>query len=541
MSSLFYEALSKKLREQDSGIGIVIINKYPWTVPTIIGRLHEELSIRLFTIITDPYVADTVDENLHHVKDFNVEVIADYKFGNHMIRDNVFDTALMFNQLFKIISDSAQGDIIIDLTGSDGLIASTAMYSAVKILGNRAVFTLIENIPLYGIPAYPGSPRWLHKVYMYSDKAETSNNMVEINYPRTIEWRGSRGVYIAFSKLFNALTPTGYYEVYTGDKRIFKIDSPQMEIYCHSNTSFNEKHRLIVLNELLGPDKTTSRMIYSAWKTISEILARDLGDVDKQSIDRIIMQIQRYVGAADLIIKQIVAHNSYGHEWEGEKLHRILYKLASEKPGVALVPDTNLFYQGIHMALLKTSIRSGNPWSSIRGVTVYVPKCAETEINGKVAELNPDQMGLSRLYYIMALLANRALLETRYYYQAKTLEAVAQPCEVSFAVEAPGLPEERVLLVTADHKAFNAWQTLNICRGKVMCAYIGHSDEILDTSSIYGRFYVSISLSLLLYVAALFTPVTIKASRETVRLMVKSLRGMTAPIISVSKVQASSS
>jgi len=517
--------------------GVVVINKYPWIIPTIIGRINEELGVDLFIIITDQYVVDYVEDGLQHVKDFSVDIVTDYRYGGSLIRDNVFDTIFMFNKLFKVLSSESSKEIVVDLTGSDGSIASTAMFSAIKTLGDRAKFTLIESIPMYGIPAYPGSPRWLHKIYVYGEKPENPSLDVNIAYPRTIEWRGSRGIYIAFSKLFNALTPAGYYEAYHSDRRVYPSESNYMEIYCHSNLSFENRYRLAIVNELLGPDENTANMLYNAWKTVSEVLAHDLGERDKTSIDRMIMQIQRYVGAADLIVKQAISPNNHYMDWINEKLHRIILGLANEKQPIAVVPDTNLFYQGIHMALLKASIRSGSPWSSIRGATIYVPKCAETEINGKVAELNVEAGGLQKVSYIMALLANRALLETKYYYGAETLYAVAQPCEVSVAVEASTLPEGRVLLITADHKAFNAWQTLNVCRGKVSCIYIGHSSKPLETDTIYGRFYASVALSLLVYVTSLFTPITIHGSKSTVRLLVKSLKGTTAPVISVSKIK----
>ncbi len=536
MTNDLFKVLEEKLGEYKNSC-VVIVNKYPWVIPTIIGRVHEEFGINLFVVITDPYNIEYVRDSLQHIKDFDVTVLTDYEYGFSLIQDNVFETIFRFNKLFKILADKKEnGKVIVDLTGSDGLIASTAMYSALRILGDKAVFTLIENIPLYGIPAYPGSPRWLHKLYIYGVK-ENGLSDPGINYPKTIEWRGSRGIYIAFSKMFNALTPPGYYEYYYENRREFSKSDSLMEVYCHSNTSFEKKQKLVIVNELYGPNADTSRMLYNAWKVLSEILAYDYGERDKQNIDRIIMQIQRYVGAADLIVKQVASHNNHYMEWIGDKLHRILLRYTGEKQPVALVPDTNLFYQGIHMTLLKASIRSGAPWSKIRGLSIYVPKCAETEINGKVAELNADVNGLQRLSYIMALLANRAVLETKYYYGGETLNAVAQPCEVAVAVEAPTLPEPKVLLVTADHKAFNAWQTLNVCRGKVTCIYIGHSDEPLDTSTIYGRFYASIALSLLLYVSALFTPLTVKSSKDTVKLTVKSLKGTSAPIIGVNRVK----
>ncbi len=517
---------------------LVIVNKYPWILPTIIGRLREELGIELFVVLTSDHVAGQVAESLQHVRNDEVEIISDLNHGISLIKDNLFDTVLSLNRLAKEISSINNGKkIIVDLTGSDGSVAVTAMYSIRNILGEKAFFTIVKTIPLYGIPAYPGSPRWLHKVYMYGSKQEFTPLKTSIvnDYPRTIEWRGSRGVFIALSKVFNALTQCGCIETYYDDRRNLPETGGKLEAWIHTIGALREKRRLFIINELSGPDRNTSNMIYHAWKNIAELLEMTLGDVDRQVIDRLVMQVQRYVGAADLIIKE--ASSQQWFDEEGEKLHRVINKFANEKTRLAIVPDTNLFYQGIHMALLKASIRQGLPWSPLRNVSIYVPRCAEAEINGKVAETNPDAGGLQRISYIMALLANRALLETKYYYDAKTLNATAQPCEASMAVEAPNLSENRIILITADHKAYAAWQTLNVCRGKVACAYIGHSDKPLDTDTIYGKFYVSIASSLLAYISSLFLPVTIKGSRGEVRLIIKNLKGSNAPVINVHRVK----
>lgn len=519
---------------------IIVVDKYPWITPTIIGRLAEELGIDLFAILTSQHVVRAVDESLQHIRedveDLGSIILPDYAFGQSLIKDNVFDTAFTLNRIFSRIRDHTER-VVIDLTGSDGAIAATTIYSVKKMLGNKAVLTVVDTIPLYGIPAYPGSPRWLHKVYMYGDTQTKKRESIVDEYPKNIEWRGSRGIYIALSKIFNTLTKCGCMEIYHDSRREIPNQSGKLEAWIETIGALGEKRRLFIIEELTGPDQNTSNMLYNAWKQISELLDMTIGDKDKQSIDRLIMQIQRYVGAADLIIKESASSSPQWFDHEGEKLHRIIIRSTSEKNKLAIVPDTNLFYQGLHMVLLKASIRQGSPWSTLRNISVYVPRCAETEINGKVAETNPDAGGLQRVSYIMALLANRALLETKYYYDAKTLSATAQPCEASMAVEAPNLPEQRILLITADHKAFTAWQTLNVCRGKVACAYIGHSDKPLDTDTIYGRFYASIASSLLLYVSSLFLPVTMRGSRGEVRLIVKNLKGSSAPIVSVHRIK----
>ncbi len=519
---------------------LVVIDKYPWTTPTIVGRLVEELGTDHLLILTNKHVSRNVVESLEHIGEnlraHNAVVVVDSMYGCSLIRDNIFDTVFNINKLLNGLRDKVN-KIVIDLTGGDGSIATAIIYSAQKILGDRVVLTIIDNIPLYGIPAYPGSPRWLHRVYVYGDSRVKGRGPIVNEYPRNIEWRGSRGVYIALSKVFNTLTSCGCIETYYMDRRSIISGNNRLEAWIGMIGAMGEKRRLFSLDELNGPDQNTSSMMYNAWKNISELLSLSMGDVDKQSIDRLIMQIQRYVGAADLVIKEAASSSPQWFDSVGEKLHRIILSSSSEKNRLAVVPDTNLFYQGIHMVLLKASIRQGNPWSPLRNVSIYIPICAETEINGKVAETNPDSGGLQRISYIMALLANRALLETRYYYDAKILPATSQPCEASMAVEAPTLPEQKILLITADHKAFTAWQTLNICRGKVACGYIGHSDKPLDTDTIYGRFYTSISLSLLLYASSLFLPVTLKGSRGEAKLIVKSLKGSNAPVISVHRLK----
>lgn len=535
----FVDVLKEKIM---SGFypSILVVDKYPWITPTIIGRLAEELGIDLFVILTSQHVVQSVEQSLQHIKedveDLGAIILPDYVFGQSLVKDNVFDTAFTLNNVFSKISDQVE-KIVVDLSGSDGAIAATTVYSVKKILGDKAVFTVVDTIPLYGIPAYPGSPRWLHKVYVYGDAGIRKKGSIVDDYPKNIEWRGSRGIYIAISKLFNTLTRCGFIETYHNSRRYMPGENSKLEAWIETIGALGEKRRLLMIEELKGPDQNTSNMLYNAWKQISELLDMAIGDKDKQSIDRLVMQIQRYVGAADLIIKESASSSPQWFDHEGEKLHRIILRSTGERNKLAVVPDTNLFYQGLHMVLLKASIRQGSPWSTLRNISVYIPRCAETEINGKVAETNPDAGGLQRVSYIMALLANRALLETKYYYDAKTLSATAQPCEASMAVEAPNLPEHRILLITADHKAFTAWQTLNVCRGKVACAYIGHSDKPLDTDTIYGRFYASIASSILLYVSSLFLPVTVKGSSGEARLIVKNLKGSSAPIVSVHRIR----
>ncbi len=530
------------LAEKISGydvIGIIPISKYSWLLPTIIGRLTEEFGIRNYLILTSPHVESGVEDSLSYVRSLNLNIMIDKHFGlGNMLSDNVFDTSFKLLRLFdKIAGRDKPSKIIIDLTGCEGPLTLAVTYSAEKKLNDRIIYTVMDSIPLYGIPAYPGSPRWLHRIYVFGEPSINGEGVqpVKLDYPRNIEWRGSRGIYIAMSRVFNSVTMKGCYEKLVDERRSLLEEGPRIEAWIGSLGAIEERKKLYMIDELKGPDENTAKQIYIAWKGIVELLSEQIQD--RQTLERMIMQIQRYVGAADLVIRDIVSTNQQISNYIGEKLHRVLLSLPSEKSWIAVVPDTNLFYQGFHMTLLKSSIRMGQPWSPIRGLTIYVPRCAEAEINGKVAETNPDSGLQYRISYTLALLANRALLETKYYYDAKSLSATAQPCEAAIAVEAPNLPESRIILLTADHKAFTAWQTLNVCRGKVSCIYIGHSDQPLTTDSIYGKFYTSIAVSLLTYVSSLFVPVTIKASGGNLRLIVKGLKGSNAPVITIHRFE----
>lgn len=517
-------------------VGLILVSKNPWVLPTVIGRLFEEYGLNLYVVLTNSYVVEDVEKTLGLIEDFKVDILLDYEHGQPLIRDNVFETLFNVSRvLSKLVS--IVDEVVVDVTCSDSTIASTIVIASKNIDEEKICFTHIDGIHLNGIPAYPGSPRWMHKVYVHTPKNifEESKNST-LNSPTMIEWRGSRGIFVALSKLINSITKTGLLEHYDGkQRRIIGEDDAALTINIHSNLSFNEKHKFISLKVKQGPEDSTSSMIYNSWKTLAEVLSKDLVGVDRKAIDRIVMQIQRYSGSTDLVVKQITP--IIDENFINQKLHRVLYSLALSKQRVAVVFDTNLFYQGVHMVLLKLSIRAGSPWSAVNGLSIYVPKCAEVEINSKVAKLNPDIGGLQKLYYVMSLLANRSILEARYYYNASSLEAVSQPCEVSIGVEAQTLPEDKVYLLTADRTGFTAWQTLNVCRGKVTCMYIGHSDKPLNADNMFSKLYLSIALTQLVFTSALFTPVTIESYDNLVTLTLKTLKGSTAPVLSVNIVK----
>lgn len=518
-------------------VGLILVSKNPWVLPTVIGRLFEEYGLSLYVVLTNSYVVEDVEKTLELLEDFKVDILLDYEHGQSLIRDNVFETVFNVSRILSRLT-SMVDEVVIDVTCADSTVASATVFVASKNIDEgKTCFTHVDGIHLNGIPAYPGSPRWLHKVYVHGSKGihEEIRNST-LSSPTMIEWRGSRGIFVAVSKLINSITKTGLLEHYDGkQRRIIGEDDATLTVNIHSNLSFNEKHRFVSLKVKQGPDDSTSSMIYNSWKTLAEVLSKDLIDVDRKAIDRIVMQIQRYSGSTDLVVKQTTPMVDEG--FINQKLHRVLYELALSKQRVAVVFDTNLFYQGIHMVLLKLSIRSGSPWSAVNGLSIYVPKCAEVEINSKVAKLNPDAGGLQKLYYVMSLLANRSILEARYYYNAQSLEAVSQPCEVSIGVEAQTLPEDRVYLLTADRSGFTAWQTLNVCRGKVTCMYIGHSDKPLDADTAFSKLYLSIALTQLVFTSALFTPVTIESYDNLATLTLKTLKGSTAPVLSVNIVK----
>jgi hypothetical protein len=104
------------------------------------------------------------------------------------------------------------------------------------------------------------------------------------------------------------------------------------------------------------------------------------------------------------------------------------------------------------------------------------------------------------------------------------------------AVESSNLQHKVVLLLTADRKAFNAWQTFNACRGNIVCGYVDHINVPLNTSSHYSKFYASIVLANVVFTTSLFARVMVKSKKNTVVLDGNRLKGATAPSITISKV-----
>ncbi|MGB9827148.1 MAG: hypothetical protein ACPLSM_01355, partial [Thermosphaera sp.] len=251
-------------------------------------------------------------------------------------------------------------------------------------------------------------------------------------------------------------------------------------------------------------------------------------------------------GAVDLIVKEMKPsrveirrddQTREHREYKGWKIHSFLIDLVRQvKKPIGLLPDTNMFYQGFHVTLLKASIKNGHPWSSIDGLRIYIPICAEAEINGKVAESAGEAKGLSLYSYVMALLANRAIDEVKKYYGSFQIPAVSPPCEASIAVVAQNIHEEKAILMTADRKAYNAWQTINVCSDKVLCVYVGHQHKTINIDGLFSKYYASIVLANLLYVSSLFVNLDIVSTQDKLRLSLESLKGSNAPVVKVSRI-----
>ncbi|MEM4932670.1 MAG: hypothetical protein QXF19_04365, partial [Desulfurococcaceae archaeon] len=85
-------------------------------------------------------------------------------------------------------------------------------------------------------------------------------------------------------------------------------------------------------------------------------------------------------------------------------------------------------------------------------------------------------------------------------------------------------------------RAFNAWRTLDICRDKVVCIYIGHKNKPINIDNIFSKLYASVVLSLQIYIASLFTPIEIIGKTGGVKLSLSEIEGNQAPVISITPV-----
>jgi hypothetical protein len=347
------------------------------------------------------------------------------------------------------------------------------------------------------------------------------------------------------SNLLNSITSKGLVESFYEGQRHLPSDGDKLSIYA-STPGIEDRKLLLTIDTKAGPTEETVAMMFDSWKILSNMIHEQNSDVDKTLLDRVLMQIQRYTGAVDLVVKEMKPsrveirredQSREYREYKGWKIHSFLIDMVRQvKKPIALLPDTNMFYQGFHVTLLKASIKNGHPWSSIEGLRTYIPICAEAEINGKVAESAGEAKGLSLYSYIMALLANRAIDEVKKYYGSFQIPAVSPPCEASIAVVAQNILEEKAILMTADRKAYNAWQTINICSDKVLCVYVGHQHKTINIDGMFSRYYASIVLANLLYVSSLFVNLDMVSTQDKLRLSLESLKGSDAPVVRVTRM-----
>uniref|UniRef100_A0A7J3XXM5 Uncharacterized protein n=1 Tax=Thermogladius calderae TaxID=1200300 RepID=A0A7J3XXM5_9CREN len=521
---------------------LVPVNFIPWNAATVTGRLIEELGVDGFVFLTRWEVADTVEESLQHVqKEISFKYIGDYKLGRSLLRDDLFENSFLIKNILEGMFEPDRRHVVVDLTMTTGELASASHYALKNLqLADKSIcVTVVETIPLQGIPAYPGNPRWLHKVYIYgSNRVDWKGVEVVTEPPKIIEWKGTRGVYIAVSKLMNSLAGRRILELFDGMKKeVPEREEELIEIYLVDSIE-NENKKLLSVETLRGPDEETASLLYNSWRAILEVASKKTRlEEEVKVLERILKQLQRLTGAADLVVEDIASQEIDLNSYKRVKLHAFIRHLREEYGNVAVLPDTNMFYQGFHMSLLKASIRNNSPWSPLPNVEIYIPVCAEAEINGKIATTSSTSQALPERYsYIMALLANRVLQEVKYHYKARALPAISQPCEASMAVESSNLQHKVILLITADRKAFNAWQTFNACRGNIVCGYVDHSNAPLNTSSHYSKFYASIVLANVVFTTSLFTRVMVKSKKNTVVLDGNRLKGATAPSITISKI-----
>jgi len=523
---------------------IIPVLSYPWNTASVINRLSEELGLRDFIVLTRRELVDDVYQSLSQEPNplRDIRIYIDHAVARSILRDSVFENAVILEHVIRGLEDRVK-EVYVDLTLTTGPFTIALQGIQGRLRSVLLHYTYVDVIPLPGLPQYPGSPKWIHRVYIYGGLDEGipgnqgRNTPILVQFPvDKIQWRGTRGIFESVSKIVNRLIGVRIAEKLSSEARMdISEDSPVLNIYA-LNTATGERKRLTAIKPTRGPDEDSVNMMMSSWRILSEIVCETHPDIDRSMIERVLMQFQRYTGAVDLIAREIEGVEA--KNYEGWKIHSLLVDLYRRvrKP-IALLPDTNMFYQGLHMMLLKASIRNGKPWSPIEGLRIYIPICAETEINGKVAGVSSETTGIARYSYIMALLANRAVEEIKQYYRGLQLPAVSQPCEASIAVVEQSLGEDRVVLVTADKKAYNAWVTLNVCKDRVMCIYVGHRNKPLNIEGLYSKLYASIVLSSQIYAAASITPVEISIGDKKTKIMLESLQGSGAPVLNVVEEQ----
>ncbi|ADV64578.1 hypothetical protein [Desulfurococcus mucosus] len=522
-------------------VSVIPVSTHPWNTATVVNRLSEELGIRDFIVLTRRELVDDVYQSLSQEPGAarGINVYVDHAVARSILRDSVFENSIVLEHLVKSISGMVK-KIYVDLSLTTGPFAITLQGTLSKMGPSSITYTYVDAIPLPGLPQYPGSPRWIHRVYVYEDggvaepgeggagRGVREQGLLE----KKIAWRGTKGVFEDVSQVFNRLADVRIAERLTSEaRRDVSEDSPVLTVNA-LNPVNGERKRLVSLKPVEGPDEDSVNMMMGNWRVLADIVCGSHPDADRSSIERILMQIQRYTGAVDLIAREIEGHGS--RDYEGWKLHSLLLDMHRRlgKP-VALLPDTNMFYQGLHMTLLKASIRNGRPWSPVEGIRVYIPVCAEAEINGKVAGVSSETTGISRYSYVMALLANRAVDEIKQYYRGIHLPAVSQPCEASIAVVEQSLSEDRVVLVTADKKAYNAWITLNVCKERATCIYIGHRNRPLNADGLYSKLYASIVLANQVYTAGSILPLELSTGDRRARVTLETLQGADAPVLNI--------
>jgi len=515
---------------------LIPVDSYPSVVSTVINRVQEELDINDFIIVTRRETAEIVKNVMGNVSS-TVNIYFDNILFKSLLKDNVFENLFIIGNLIKGIRDRLSR-IYIDISASSGPLVAGLMGEKNQ-LNLNVVFTHVDIIPLPAIPSYPYSPRWTHKVYVHDKFDFSTKDVVNRDGGITteyLEWQGSKHIFMEISRILNKITNSGLVEAFYDGQRHSFDEVDKINVYA-SLPGGGEKRLLISMDIKTGPSDETVTMMYDSWKVLSNLIHEQNSDIDRTLLDRVLMQIQRYTGSVDLVVKEIKSSEKEFSNYRGWKIHSFLIDIVrrTKKP-IALLPDTNMYYQGFHITLLKASIKNGHPWSSIDGLRIYTPICAEAEINGKVAESAGETKGLSLYSYIMALLANRAIDEVKRYYGSFQIPAVSPPCEASIAVVAQNILEEKAILMTADRKAYNAWQTINVCRDRVLCVYVGHQQKTLNIDGMFSKYYASIVLANLLYVASLFANIDIVSSKDKIRMSLENLKGSNAPVIKISRI-----
>ncbi|MGB9827617.1 MAG: hypothetical protein ACPLSM_03780, partial [Thermosphaera sp.] len=256
------------------------VDIHPFVVPTVISRLKEELDITDFIIITRRETAESI-RNVMDSFPSDVNIYFDNIMSKSLLKDNIFENLFLTRSLIKSL-EGKLNKLYIDISAMSGPFAGGIMEEKNR-LNIEIVFTHVDIIPLPGLPPYPYSPRWVHKLYIHGkvEPAQPSNQSNQyLDLPREIRWQGSKYVFMEISNILNSITGKGLVESFYEGQRHVPSEGDRLSIYA-SLPGSDEKKLLLTMDTKTGPSEEAVTMMYDSWKIISNMIHEQNSDVDK--------------------------------------------------------------------------------------------------------------------------------------------------------------------------------------------------------------------------------------------------------------------